>query len=116
MELQQAEQLLMTYSQKFPPEFYSSIKEKLLEVEYQPAMLALGQMKDPLVMLLISIFGGGLGIDRFLIGDTGLGIGKLITCGGCGIWALIDCFLIMDATRQKNVQKFYMLLGVNMHF
>ncbi len=116
MEIQQADQLLMTYSQKFPPECFSSIKEKLLEVEYQPAMLALSQMKDPLVMLIISIFGGGLGIDRFLIGDTGLGIGKLITCGGCGIWALIDCFLIMDATRQKNAQKFYMLLGAIMHY
>jgi len=44
-----------------------------------------------------------LGIDRFMIGDTGLGIGKLLTCGGFGIWAIVDWFLIMGATREKNL-------------
>jgi len=33
---------------------------------------------------------GGLGIDRFVRGQVGLGVLKLITGGGCGIWALID--------------------------
>ena len=40
-----------------------------------------------------------------MIGDTGLGIGKLLTCGGLGIWAIIDIFLIQGATREKNMQK-----------
>lgn len=115
MELQQVDQLLAVYSSKLPLEYYSSLKERLLDIDYQTAMLALSQMKDPLVMLLVSIFGGTLGIDRFIIGDTGLGIGKLITCGGCGIWALIDCFLIMDATRQKNAERLLMTLGFNQY-
>jgi len=51
-----------------------------------------------------------LGIDRFLIGDTGLGIWKLLTCGGLGIWALVDWFLIMGATREKNFAKFQQFL------
>lgn len=50
--------------------------------------------KDWMVTLLISFFLGGLGIDRFYLGYTGLGILKLITCGGCGIWSLIDLILI----------------------
>ena len=53
---------------------------------------------------------GGIGIDRFDIGDTGLGIAKLITCGGLGIWALIDLFLIMNATREKNFVRLMSIL------
>jgi TM2 domain-containing membrane protein YozV len=37
---------------------------------------------------------GGLGADRFYLGYTGLGVLKLITLGGCGVWALIDAILI----------------------
>lgn len=50
--------------------------------------------KDWLTALLISFFLGGLGIDRFYLGYTGLGVVKLITFGGCGIWVLIDFILI----------------------
>ncbi|GAA2066514.1 TM2 domain-containing protein [Williamsia deligens] len=51
--------------------------------------------KDWLTTVIISFFLGGLGIDRFWLGYTGLGILKLITCGGFGVWALIDFILIL---------------------
>ena len=51
--------------------------------------------KDWLTATLISFFVGFLGIDRFYLGYTALGILKLITCGGLGIWALIDFILIL---------------------
>jgi hypothetical protein len=54
--------------------------------------------KDFTTALLLSIFLGGLGIDRFYLGYTGLGIAKLLTLGGLGIWSLVD--MIMIATRN----------------
>jgi len=56
--------------------------------------------KSWVVALLLSIFLGGLGIDRFYLGKIGTGILKLITCGGLGIWWLID--LIMIATGKTK--------------
>jgi len=50
--------------------------------------------KDYMTALLLSIFLGGIGIDRFYLGYTGLGIAKLLTLGGCGVWSLIDLILI----------------------
>jgi hypothetical protein len=66
--------------------------------------------KDWLVALLLSIFLGSLGIDRFYLGYTGLGILKLITCGGLGVWWLIDLILIAagkmtDKNGQPLVKK-----------
>ena len=55
-------------------------------------------MKSKVVSLILSIFLGELGIDRFYLGYIGTGILKLITCGGFGIWWLID--LIMIATGK----------------
>lgn len=51
-------------------------------------------MKDKTTALILSILLGELGIDRFYLGYTGLGILKLITGGGFGIWWLVDIILI----------------------
>ena len=56
------------------------------------------EMKSKVVALILSIFLGELGIDRFYLGYIGTVILKLITCGGFGIWWLID--LIMIATGK----------------
>src|SRR3954454_1201288 len=51
--------------------------------------------KDWVTTVVISLLLGSLGVDRFYLGYTTLGVLKLITCGGCGIWALVD--LILEA-------------------
>ena len=59
--------------------------------------------KSWLATLLLSIFLGELGIDRFYLGKIGTGILKLITLGGCGIWWLIDIILtIAGAATDKD--------------
>lgn len=53
--------------------------------------------------LILSLFLGWLGIDRFYIGSIGLGILKLLTAGLFGLLIIIDWFLIMGATRARNI-------------
>jgi TM2 domain-containing membrane protein YozV len=61
-----------------------------------------GQQRDFVTAVLLSFFLGGLGVDRFYLGYTGLGIAKLLTLGGCGVWALID-FILIVMGKLKDV-------------
>ena len=51
---------------------------------------------------LLSAFRGAWGADRFYMGQTGLGIAKLLTCGGLGIWSVIDLILIGMGKMQDS--------------
>lgn len=71
--------LLSTYGKYFPQERFADVKTILENMsEDKQAALAMAEFKDPTISLIISLLGGGLGIDRFYIGDRGLGIAKLL--------------------------------------
>lgn len=65
-------------------------------------MVSTVELKDPTTILLVSIFLGTLGIDRFMLGDTGMGILKLLTGGCCGILTIIDWFTVSKKTKELN--------------
>lgn len=111
MEQQKVDMFLMTNGKFFPEEKIMFIRERLLAMDDTKAALMMSiQFKDPTIALVLSLLTGAYGVDRFYIGDTGVGIGKLLTCGGLGIWAIIDWFLIMGATREKNFDRLMTML------
>ena len=101
----------MTCGKYFQDYQIVALRERLASMDDSKwTFLSTLQFKDPTIALIISLIGGSLGIDRFFIGDMGLGVAKLITCGGFGIWTIVDWFLIMKAAREKNMQKLQMYL------
>lgn len=58
--------------------------------------------KDWTVLLILSLLLGGLGVDHFYTGKIGTGILKLITVGGCGIWALIDIIMVATGSFKDS--------------
>ena len=51
--------------------------------------------KKKITALLLAIFLGGLGAHRFYVGKVGTGILQVCTCGGLGVWALVDIVMII---------------------
>ena len=103
VDKQKIDFFIMSNKDNFPVDKLPVIQQALSRMDESTFNnISMLQFKSPMTALLLSIFCGSLGVDRFYLGDTGLGIGKLLTAGGCGIWAIIDWFKIQDATRQKN--------------
>jgi TM2 domain-containing membrane protein YozV len=107
MEQSKVEMFIASMNEKFPSEKLMLIRDQLskLEDSKMPVIQSI-QYKNPTTLLIISLFLGSLGVDRFMMGETGLGVVKLITCGGCGVWTIIDWFTIMGKAREWNYQKF----------
>lgn len=77
------------------------LSEARLPAECGQSFLLPGWRKQ--TALFFSIFTGVLGVDRFYLGYTALGVLKLLTAGGAGIWALIDLIRIaVDSIRSAD--------------
>ena len=98
---------LLENQRKFNTVDFMTIKQQLDKMsDKQLYILNSVDFKDPTIALVLSVVVGGWGIDRFYIGDTGLGVLKLITAGGLGVWWLVDLFVISGKTKKNNVKEF----------
>ena len=103
---QRADMYIASKSKYFQSFQLSQIREKIAIMnDSKFNMLQSVPLKDPQTSLILSLFVGVYGVDRFYIGDTGIGVGKLLTCGGLFVWTIIDWFQIQSATRNNNFQK-----------
>ena len=108
-----ADMYLMTNHSFFPPEKMPYIRQLLSNIpEEQLGILYSLNLKNPTTILLLSIFLGYLGVDRFVLGDVGIGVGKLLTAGACAVWWLVDIFFVMGRTREVNFNNLMHLIGM----
>lgn len=111
MDAQKVDMFMLMNAKFFEEYHLPIIRDRLVAIEDSKwSVLQMTQYKDPTTALILSIVTGIYGVDRFYIGDTGLGIAKILTCGGLGVWTIVDWFMIMGATREKNMQKIQALL------
>lgn len=107
MEQAKVDLFIGTMSDKFPLHKMMLIRsqlEKMDDSRFQYVQTL--DYKSPTILLVVSLFFGYLGIDRFMLGDIGLGFLKLFTCGGFGIWTIVDWFMVMDNTKESNFNLF----------
>lgn len=120
-------QLFMVSNQdKLPMEMIPLISNRLEAADNSrmPVLMSM-DLKSPVVALVLSLVAGGLGIDRFYIGDNtngaiklivGLVVLPIISVVTLGIGSLlylgyaVDYFLIMGATKKKNAEKLMMFI------
>ena len=90
----------------FPSEQLPSLRQRLSQLDDSQAnqVIAAANIKSPTTALILSIFLGTLGVDRFYIGHIGLGVAKLLLAWlTFGIWTIVDWFLIINATKKANL-------------
>ena len=111
MDQQKIDMFVMANQKYFPAEKIVFLKEKIKNIDKEKfALISTIDFKDPTTLLLVSLFLGGLGIDRFMLGDTGLGVLKLLTGGCCGIMIVMDWFNISKKAKEVNFNNLMTLI------
>lgn len=116
MTQQQVDVFMSLNESNLPAYKRGTIVKQLIGLdESKWSVLQVINFKNPAVAFILSFFLGGLGLDRIYIGDTTNGVGKLVVSIlsfflfwtiivplVAFLWWLIDLFLIMGATKEKN--------------
>ncbi len=115
MDFKMIDYYFINNKDRFPAEKIPLIKQKIHEIDVRTGgtmtdadiitVMDAVQTKTPTNMLLISIFLGGWGVDRFMMDEVGMGVLKLLTGGVCGVLWLVDVIQISGKVREDNFNK-----------
>lgn len=111
VDRQKVDAFILTNQKFFPAEKIIFLKEKLYQLEESKfSLISCVELKNPTTILLFSLFLGWLGVDRFMLKDTAMGVLKLLTGGCCCILTIVDWFTIQGKTKERNFNNLMMLL------
>lgn len=105
MDAQKVDMYLMSHSKYFESHNIAIIRDMMLKADDSKMMAVMSiNLKDPTAIVIFSVVVGVLGIDRFMLGDVGLGVLKLLTCGGLYIWFIVDWFMVVNRAKEINYE------------
>ena len=111
VDKQKVDMFIMSNQKYFPAGKIMFLKEKLYSLDDSKfSLLSTVEFKDPTTLLIISLFLGTFGVDRFMLKDTGMGVLKLLTCGCCGILTIIDWFNVQNKAKEMNFNNLMLLI------
>ena len=106
MEKEKVNSIIIQYKDYLPQDKILYLKTALEKVEdsaYDDILVS--KIHSPTTTLILSIFLGAIGIDRFYIGDVGIGVCKLLFGWlTLGIWPIIDIFCSFKRAKVKNFE------------
>ena len=118
MEENKVNELMLRYKSFVTSEQLANIRAALLKANDKAyGNVVMVSTKNSLVALCLGLAFGHLGVDRFYLGDVGLGIAKLLTFWGAsflslgllspvvGIWIIVDFFLCYSKAKKINYKR-----------
>ena len=103
MEKSKVDMFIGMNAENFHPQDLQVLSERLEYLPDEKYFFLIGiELQKPSTILLIAIL---LGWERFWLEDIGMGILKILTCYGCGIWWLVDIFSAKDRAKSFNFRK-----------
>ena len=105
MTREQIDQFMSVNGEKFSVEDQAAVLELLRNANAdQASAIESASFKSPMAALMLAIFLGCYGVDRFYLGSVGSGIAKLLLCGGCLIWWIMDIISAKKRCYAKNME------------
>ena len=106
MEKQKIDFYFTVNHKYFAPEQLSFLREKMTSASDERYLLLTSlELRDPSVMQIVSLLLGAMGLDRFMLGETGMGVLKFLTGGCCGILRILDWFSVQKRAKEYNFKK-----------